>query len=59
MEVTRQHVVEALRRAGLWEEAAEAEAALPESTELEEMAKYCAAFGISQDRLVSLLGGSP
>jgi hypothetical protein len=59
MEVTREHVVEVLRRAGLWEEAEKAEASLPESTEFEEIAKYCAAVGITRDRLVSLLGGSP
>ena len=59
MEVTRQHVVEVLRRAGLWEEAEKAQASLPESADLEEVAKHCAAVGITRDRLINLLGGSP
>jgi hypothetical protein len=40
-------------------EAEEAAASLPESGEREEMAEHCAAQGITRDRLVSLLGGSP
>jgi hypothetical protein len=59
MEVRREHVVDALRRAGLWEEAAKAETLLPESAELEEIAQRCTALGITRDQLVSLVGGSP
>lgn len=59
MEVRREHVVEALRRAGLWDEAHKAETLLPEVAELEEMAQRCAALGITREQLVNLMGGSP
>jgi hypothetical protein len=59
MEVRREHIVEALRRAGLWDEARKAETLLPEEAELEEMAQRCAAVGITREQLVNLMGGSP
>ena len=59
MEVRREHVVEALRRAGLWDEAQKAETLLPEVAELEEMARRCAAFGITREQVTNLMGGSP
>jgi hypothetical protein len=59
MEVRREHVVEALRRAGLWDEATKAETLLPESAELEDIARRCTALGITRDQIVSLVGGSP
>ena len=60
MEVRREHVVEALRRAGLWDEAHKAETLLPEVAELEDVAQRCAAaLGITREQLVNLMGGSP
>jgi chaperonin GroEL (HSP60 family) len=58
MQVRREHIVEALRRAGLWDEAHKAETLLPEAAELEEMAQRCAAV-ITREQLVNLMGGSP
>ena len=59
MEMTRQHVVEVLRRAGLSEEADQAELWLPESADVNHVLELCLAHGITKDRLISLLGGSP
>jgi len=59
MEVTRQHVVEVLRRAGLWELAEQAEVSLPESADFDRVAEFALAHGITRDTIVSLLGGSP
>jgi hypothetical protein len=52
-------VVDVLRRAGLWEDARQAELSLPESADLDRVAEFCHARGITKDMLVSLLGGSP
>jgi hypothetical protein len=59
MEVTRQHVVEVLQRAGLWEEAEQAKLSLPDLADLDRVAEFLFARGITKDTLVSLLGGSP
>jgi hypothetical protein len=59
MEMTRQQVVEVLRRAGLPEEADQAESWLPESAEADHMLELCLMHGITRDKLVSLMGGSP
>jgi hypothetical protein len=59
MEVTRQHVVEILRRAGLWELAEQAKVSLPETADLDRVAEFALAHGITRDTLISLLGGSP
>ena len=59
MEVTRQHVVDVLRRAGLWEEAEQAESSLPDTADFDQVAEFAIARGITRDTLVSLLGGSP
>jgi hypothetical protein len=59
MEVTRQQVVEVLRRAGLWELAEQDEMSLPESADIDRVAEFGLAHGITRETLVSLLGGSP
>ena len=59
MEVTREHVVGVLRRAGLREVAEEADSSLPETIDLDEVADWALQRGITRDTLVSLLGGSP
>jgi hypothetical protein len=52
-------VVEVLRPAGLWELAEQAEVSLPESADLDRVAEFALAHGITRDTLLSLLGGSP
>jgi hypothetical protein len=60
MLVTKQHVVEMLRRAGLPDAAEEADRSLPDPVELEYAEKLgFERFGISRDVLISRMGGSP
>ena len=58
-QVTRQHVVEVLRTAGLPEVADEANRSLPEELDLERAAEFLARYGITKDALISRMGGSP
>ena len=59
MEVTKQHVVDVLRTAGLTDAAAEADRSLPEQMELERAEEFLAPDGITKDVLISRMGGSP
>jgi hypothetical protein len=59
MEVTKQHVVDVLRTAGLPEAAAEADRSLPAQMELERAEAFLAPYGITKDVLISRMGGSP
>jgi hypothetical protein len=59
VEVTKQHVVDVLRTAGLPEAAAEADRSLPEQMELERAEEFLAPSGITKDVLISRMGGSP
>jgi hypothetical protein len=58
-QVSRQHVVEVLRTAGLSEVADEANRSLPEELDLERAAEFLARYGITKDALISRMGGSP
>ncbi len=53
MEVTKQHVVDVLRTAGLPEAAAEADRSLPEQMELERAEEFLGPYGITKDVLIS------
>jgi hypothetical protein len=59
MQVTRQHVVEVLRTAGMPEVADEANRSLPEELDLERAQEFLAPYGITKDALISRMGGSP
>jgi len=59
MEVTRQHVVDVLRTAGLPEAADEADRSLPEQMDLERAERFLGRYGITKDVLISRMGGSP
>jgi hypothetical protein len=59
VEFSREHVVEALRRAGRTADAEWAESSLPESCELDQLVNILAKRGLSRGLLVDLLGGSP
>jgi hypothetical protein len=59
VQISRQEVVDVLRRAGLFEDAKWAEASLPETADFEELLSAAASRGINRDTLISLLGGSP
>jgi hypothetical protein len=59
MHVTRQHVVDLLKTAGLRELAEEARDTLPDPVEYHHAERFLAGYGISKDELISLRGGSP
>jgi hypothetical protein len=59
MQVTRQHVVDILRTAGLPELAAEAHRVLPDPVEYDHAERFLARYGITKDELISRRGGSP
>lgn len=59
MQVTRQHVVDILRTAGLRELAEEAHRVLPDPIEYNHAARFLAEYGVTKDELISRMGGSP
>jgi hypothetical protein len=59
MQVTRQHVVDILRIAGLPELAEEARRVLPDRIEYNDAERFLAQYGITKDELISRRGGSP
>jgi hypothetical protein len=59
MQVTRQHVVDLLRVAGLPELVEEARQALPDPVEYTRAERFLAQHGITKDDLISRRGGSP
>jgi len=59
VQLTRQHVVDVLRKAGLPEMAEEAQRELPDPVDSEQAAAWGMPYGISMDNLISRMGGSP
>ena len=59
MQVTRQHVVDILRIAGLLDLAEEALRALPDPVDYNHAARFLGQYGITKDELISRRGGSP
>jgi hypothetical protein len=59
MQVSRQHVVDLLRRTGMPNAAEEAERVLPDPVDMDEVTKWAAEHGVTHDDLVSQMGGSP
>jgi hypothetical protein len=59
MQVTRQHVVDILRTAGLPDLAQKAHRVLPDPVEYIHAERFLARYGITKDELISLRGGSP
>jgi hypothetical protein len=59
MQLTRQHVVDVLRKAGLPEIADEALRDLPDPVDSEQAAAWAVRYGINMGDLISRMGGSP
>jgi hypothetical protein len=59
VEVSRDHVVHILRRAGFREVADEAEKELPVALTLDAAVNWSAQHGVNTSDLISQLGGSP
>jgi hypothetical protein len=58
-QVTREHIVALLRRAGLGAQAEDITADLPDPVDIDQATAHLASYGINKDQLMSLLGGSP
>jgi hypothetical protein len=59
VQLTRQHVVDVLRTAGLPELADEALRDLPDPVDSEQVAAWAVPYGVNMGDLVSRVGGSP
>ena len=59
VELTRQHVVDILRKAGLPELADAALRELPDPVDSEHVATWAVPYGINMDELINRMGGSP
>ena len=59
MQLTRQFVVDLLRKTGFSEAADEAIRVLPDPVDLDQAAKWGAKYGITRDALIDRMGGSP
>jgi hypothetical protein len=59
MQVTKRHIVEVLRTAGLPQVADEANRSLPDEMTMERAEEFVGRYGITKDQLISRMGGSP
>ena len=59
MQISRQQVVDLLRRLGHAELADQASRVLPDPVDLDRLAAWCMQHGVSHDDLISQMGGSP
>jgi hypothetical protein len=59
VQLTRQHVVDLLRRAGLSDMADAAQRDLPDPVDSEQVAVWAAPHGINMSELMDRMGGSP
>jgi hypothetical protein len=59
MQLTRQQVIDILRKAGLPEMAEEALHVLPDPVDSEQVAAWAVPYGINMDELRNRMGGSP
>ena len=59
MQVTKRHIIEVLKTAGLPQVAEEANRSLPDEMDLERAAEFVGRYGITRDVLISRMGGSP
>jgi hypothetical protein len=59
VQLTRQHVVDLLRRAGLPEMAEKALHDLPDPVDREQVAAWAVRYGVNMGELISRMGGSP
>jgi hypothetical protein len=56
---SRQHVVDELNRMGYTELAVEASRDLPDPVDVNRLEEWCMEHGLSQDEVISRMGGSP
>ena len=59
MDLSRQQIIQMLRRAGLADVAAVAQKSLPDPVDSKVLDDFCATYGLSKDSLTDRMGGSP
>jgi hypothetical protein len=59
VDLSRQHIIQMLRRAGLADVAAVAQKSLPDPVDSKVLDHFCAKYGLSKDSLMDRMGGSP
>jgi len=59
MQVSRQHVLDILRRTGFAQVVEEVSPLLPDPVDIDEAGRIIAPYGITRDVLTSQMGGSP
>lgn len=59
MDLSRQEIVQELRRAGMADVVAAAQKSLPDPVDPKVLDHFCAIYGLSKDSLIDRLGGSP
>ena len=59
MQLSRQHVIDMLRRAGLTEMADAAMRELPDPVDREDVAAWAAKWNVDMDYFINRMGGSP
>jgi hypothetical protein len=59
VQLTRQHVADLLRKAGLPEMADDALRDLPDPVDSDQVAAWAVPYGVNMDDLISRMGGSP
>jgi hypothetical protein len=59
VDLSRQEIVQMLRRAGLADAAAAAQTSLPDRVDSKVLERFCVRYGLSQQSLIDRMGGSP
>jgi hypothetical protein len=59
VDVSRQRIIQMLRRAGLPDVAVAAQTSLPDPLDSKVLNRFCAKYGLSRQSLTDRMGGSP
>jgi hypothetical protein len=59
VDVSRQRIIQMLRRAGLPDVAVAAQTSLPDPVDSKVLNRFCAKYGLSRQSLTDRMGGSP
>jgi hypothetical protein len=57
--LSRQQIIQMLRRAGLADVASAAQESLPDPVDAKVLDHFCARYGLSKQSLIDRMGGSP
>jgi hypothetical protein len=59
VDLSRQRIIQMLRRAGLPDVAAAAQKSLPDPVDSKVLNRFCTRYGLSRQSLIDRMGGSP